>query len=198
MNKRQRHCFILCLVGQPGSGKDMVANHLELSRNFRHISTGNIIREEMTKRGLPTDRENMRTFSRQMREEVGNMYPANIAAKRIIAAEKIVANTVISGPRNVAEIEFLKKKFGKNFILVAVDAPIKVRYERIKKGRGRTGDDISFVQFKAQEEAELNSKTHELSKLLSMADYTVDNSQSEVNTFRQVDEILRIKGRSVS
>ena len=68
-----------------------------------------------------------------MRKVNGNSYPANIAAS------KIACDTVISGPRNVAEVDVFKNKFGKNFILVAVDAPIEVRYNRIKNGRGGQG-----------------------------------------------------------
>lgn len=182
--------IVVCVVGQPGSGKDTLANFLAEKRNFWHISTGNIIREEMRARNIPTDRENMRVFSQDMRKKMGNSYPANIAA---IAASKNTCNTVISGPRNLAEVEVFKNKFGKNFILIAVDAPIKVRYERIKNGRGRAGDSINFAQFKVQEDAELNSGTHELSKLLSMADYTLDNSKSSLKMFSKIDSILENK-----
>ena len=179
--------IIVCVVGQPGSGKDTLANYLVKKRSFFHISTGNIIREEMKNEGLLADRENMRIFSQKMREDVGNMYPANIAAKRV------VGNTVISGPRNLAEVNFFRNRFGENFLLVVVDAPIETRYQRVKNGRGRTGDSITFAQFKAQEEAELNSGTHELSKLLSTADYFVDNSRDKDEMFVKIDCILKFK-----
>ena len=179
--------IIVCVVGQPGSGKDTLAEYLMKKKSFSHISTGNIIREEMKKKNIPTNRENMRIFSQKMREDVGNMYPANIAAKRV------VGNTVISGPRNLAEVNFFRNRFGENFLLVVVDAPIETRYQRVKNGRGRTGDSITFAQFKAQEEAELNSGTHELSKLLSTADCSVDNSRDKDEMFVQMDYILKLK-----
>lgn len=175
---------VVCVVGQPGSGKDTLANFLEKKKNFSHISTGNIIREEMKKKNISIDRENMRIFSQNRRRETGNSYPANIAVG------KIVGNTVISGPRNAEEILVFKDKFGENFILVAVDAPIKVRYERIKNGRGRTGDNISFNEFNAQEEAELSSKTHGLNELLLAADYVIDNSGTEEKMFAEMNRIL--------
>ena len=59
----------------------------------------------------------MRIFSQNMRKVNGNSYPANIAASKIVFAD-----TVISGPRNMAEVEVFKNKFGKNFTLVAVEA----------------------------------------------------------------------------
>lgn len=178
---------VVCVVGQPGSGKDELANFLEKRRKFCHISTGNIIREEMKKKNIPTDRGNMRIFSQKMREKAGNMYPANIAA------ERIVGDTVITGPRNVAEVEFFKNRFTDWFVLVAVDAPIEIRYERVKNGRGRAGDDISFNEFKAQEEAEYNSGTHELSKLLAMADYVIDNSRKKEEMFVKMECIIEFK-----
>lgn len=174
----------MCVVGQPGSGKDTLANFL-VEMGFSHISTGNIIREEMRARNIPTDRESMRVFSQDMREKMGNSYPANIAVS------KIACNTVISGPRNVAEVEFFKNKFGKNFILVAVTTPIEIRHDRVKNRRGREGDNITFAQFKEQEDAELNSGTHELSRLLAIADHSVDNSRNANDMFAQMNDILR-------
>lgn len=186
--KNNRNGFIVvCVVGQPGAGKDELANFFEKRRKFCHISTGNIIREEMRKKNIPTNRGSMRVFSQNMRNKVGNMYPANIAA------ERIVGNTVITGPRNVAEVEFFKNRFADWFVLVAVDAPIEVRYERVKNGRNRAGDDISFDEFKAQEEAEYNSGTHELSKLLSMADYVIDNSKKKDIMFFKAECIIELK-----
>lgn len=180
--------IVVCVIGQPGSGKDTLANYLEKIKGFSYISTGNIIREEMKARNIPIDRESMRVFSQDMRKKVGNSYPANIAA---MAANRIARDIVISGPRNVAEVEVFKNKFGKNFLLVAVNAPIEIRYERVKNGRGRAGDNITFAQFKAQEDAELNSGTHELSKLLAITDRSVDNSGDEKDMFAQMDDILR-------
>ena len=176
---------VVCVVGQPGAGKDELANYLKNKKGFWHVSTGNIIREEMRARKIPTDRESMRVFSKNMREKMGNGYPANIAAG------KIACDTVISGPRNLAEVEVFRKKFEKNFLLVAVDAPIEIRYQRVKNGRERDGDNITFAQFKAQEEAELDSGTHELSKLLSTADRSVDNSRDKNDMFVQMDYILK-------
>lgn len=184
MENSGNDAVVICIIGQPGSGKDCLGNFLEKKKNFSHISTGNIIREEMKKENIPIDRKNMRIFSQNRRREIGNSYPANIAVG------KIVGDTVISGPRNTEEVHVFKDKFGENFILVAVDAPIKVRYERIKNGRGRTGDDISFNEFKAQEEAELSSKTHGLNELLLAADYVVDNSGTEEKMFAEMNRIL--------
>lgn len=184
--KENGDVIVVCIVGQPGSGKDTLAEFFKEKKNFWHISTGNIIREEMRARNIPDDRESMRIFSQDMRKKMmDNSYPANIAVS------KIACNTVISGPRNMAEVDVFKNKFGKNFILVAINAPIETRYERIKNGRGRIGDNISFEEFKKQEEAEYNSGTHELSKLLSMANYTIDNSGTEDKMFAEMDRILR-------
>ena len=64
---------------------------------------------------------------------------------------------------------------------MAVDAPIEIRYERVKNGRGRTGDSISFDKFKAQEEAECDSGTHELKKLLSMANLQLTTQEQRMS-----------------
>lgn len=129
----------------------------------------------------------MRIFSRNKRIKTGNSYPANIAVEKM---KKIVGDIVITGHRNTEEIQVFRDKFGKNFILVAISAPMEVRYERIKNGRGRAGDNISVNEFKAQEEAECDSETHSLINLLRMADYVIDNSGTEDKMFAEMKRIL--------
>ena len=144
--------MIICAVGQPLSGKDEIANYLMEKKGFKGISTGDIIREEMIKNNIPVEpRSNIRLFAEKSRKEHGNQYPANIAVKMITYG----VNIVISGPRNMAEINFFRNMFGREFVLVAIMAPINIRYERaVKNLRGRKGDNISFEQFKKEEDIE--------------------------------------------
>lgn len=184
MENKKNQFAVVCVIGQPGSGKDALANYLVEKKTFCHISTGDIIREEMKKKNIPTDRESMRFFSAKKRKEVGNNYPADIALG------KIAGDTVVSGPRNFAEVKVFKSKFGKNFILVAVSAPVEVRYERVKNGRSREGDNITLGEFRKQERAEYSSGTHDLNRLLSVADFVIDNSGTKEEMFAKMDNIL--------
>lgn len=174
--------LVIGIAGQPSSGKDTAANYLA-GKGFRHIHTSDLIREEMRREGIATDRAHIHDFVKARRAERGLDYVAREAA------EKVAGNSIISGFRNTAEVNVFKNKFGKDFILLAVEAPLELRYERAR-ARNRTGDDISFEQFKAEEETEKKSYTHEVDNVIAIADYMIANAGSEEELFKQIDDTL--------
>lgn len=182
--------MIICFVGQPLCGKDTAAKYLAEEKSFNSVSTGDIIRKEMIKKNIPIEpRSNIRLFAEKVRKQYGNQYPANIAAEII----SCVLDTVVSGPRNMAEINLFRNKFGKEFILVAIDAPIKMRYKRAMSNlRGRPGDNISFEQFKIDEDIErTGSGAHELDKVMEDANHWIKNDGSEKRFYRKIDCLLK-------
>ena len=183
--------MVICFVGQPLCGKDTVAKYLEKQKGFNHISTGDIIREEMIKNNISIEpRENIRFFAEKSRRQHGNQYPVNIAVERIFDG----INTTVSGPRNMTEINAFRSRFGKNFVLVVIDAPIRARYEWAKNdSRGRAGDNISFEQFKKEEDIERagNSGSHELDNVIKAANYTILNNGSKEELFGKIDDLLK-------
>src|SRR5690606_23199997 len=58
---------------------------------------------------------------------------------------------VISGVRSLGEVESIKSAGGR---VVFVDAPMEVRYDRIKARHRANEEKLTFEQFKASEEAE--------------------------------------------
>jgi dephospho-CoA kinase len=163
---------IIGLSGQPASGKDTVAD-LFVSKGFRHVSLGDMLREEMRKQGKPIDRAHMSDFAADAKRTRGIAYLAKLAA------EKVSGNTIISGIRGTAEVEFFRRQFGADFMLLVVDAPLQTRYERARK-RNRTGDDISFEEFRRIEDHERSavSGAQEVDKVIALADRTIDNGGS--------------------
>ena len=74
------------------------------------------------------------------------------------------------------EVEFLRKK--EDFLLIAVDADIKIRYERIRQRKSST-DNVSFETFQKNEEREMQSSdinAQNLRACIEKADIVVDNS----------------------
>ena len=161
---------IIGLTGQPSSGKDTAADFF-ISHGFAHYSTGDLLREEMRKAGIPLDRPHMSAFAKEMKQKHGMGYLAELAADRI------TGDTVVSGIRAALEVGILRERFGKDFTLLVIDAPIETRYERARK-RGRPGDDATFEQFKAIEDRERSdpSGAQEVDKVISLGDHIIDNS----------------------
>ena len=175
---------ILGITGHPASGKDTVADYLVL-KGFLKISMGDILREEMQKQGIPTDRAHVHEFVRDMRKKGGNSYPAHEVIKRIRG------NTVTCGIRNTEEVRIFREKFATDFKFIAVDAPIDVRYPCAKERR-RIGDDISFEQFEIEEERERahDSGSHEVDLVMAQADFKIINDATKEDLFGKIDKVL--------
>lgn len=163
---------IIGLCGQPASGKDTVADFF-VAQGFTHISLGDTLREEMRKQNLPVDRAHMSVFAADAKKTRGMAYLAELAA------DKVSDNAIISGIRGTAEVEYFRRRFGADFVLLAVEAPLEIRYARARK-RDRTGDNISFEEFRKIEDHERSaaSGAQEVDKVIAMADLVVDNSGS--------------------
>ena len=176
--------IIIGIAGHPSSGKDTAAEYIA-SKGFTHISCGDILREEMRQRGLPMDRPSIRAFAIKERQKRGAFYPVDIVCQRINS------NTVVTGFRNLAEVDFIKDRFKEHFKLLALQAPLHARYERTLT-RDRTGDNISFEEFKIQEEAEKNNnpESHEVDNVLASAHYIIENSGIRPELYRKLDVVL--------
>ena len=181
---------IFGLCGQPASGKDTAADFF-IAKGFVHISTGDLLRAEMRKAGIPVDRAHMSEFAAKAKKERGYGYLAELAVASIKEGGSTSDKAIVSGLRAGLEIDMLRKSFGADFRLLAVDAPLQTRYERAKK-RNRPGDDIPFETFKALEERERASSTgaQEVDKVISMADVVIDNSGSIEDMRSQLAALL--------
>ncbi|HZS43061.1 MAG TPA: AAA family ATPase [Candidatus Paceibacterota bacterium] len=175
---------IIGITGHPASGKDTVADYL-VSKGFIKISGGDILREEMHKLNLATHRANIHDFVSKMRLKHGNGYLSHETIKRI------KGNTVISGIRNREEVKIFRKELGNKFQLIAVDAPLKIRYKWAQE-RKRTGDEISFEQFKKEEEREKakDQGSHEVDLVMDEADLIILNEGTKEDLFKKVDKSL--------
>ncbi|KKU81474.1 MAG: hypothetical protein UY07_C0017G0012 [Parcubacteria group bacterium GW2011_GWA1_47_8] len=176
--------IILGITGYPSSGKDTVANYL-VEKGFTHISTGDLIREEMMKKGIPLDRAHMQEFANEMRKVHGPGYLALEAIKRVFG------NTIVSGLRNIFEVKVLREKFGDQYIMIALTAPIETRYEWAT-ARKREGDVIPFELFKVEEEAEHHGRpdTQQVDDVIAMADYTIENTGVKEELLQKIDELV--------
>lgn len=173
---------IIGFTGHPSSGKDTAAEFLA-SKGFHHISMGDLIRDEMRVSNLPIDRDSVREYATKKRIERG---PGYIAEQ---ACLQVKENTVISGIRNASEAEVFRKKFAKEFTLIAVDAPIETRY-KWALGRDRVGDDITFEHFKMQQETERASASQQVDAVIALADKVIVNDGTLEQLHKKVEECL--------
>lgn len=170
----------VAFTGMPGAGKSEAVRVAE-ELGIKIIRMGDAVREEVAKMGMePTD-ENLGGIANFMREKYGKDIWARKCMDKI-GEEKIV---VIDGIRNIEEVETFKKKID-NFILIAIHASPKTRYERIKE-RGRSDDAREIEKIKEREYRELSWG---IGNVIAMADIVIVN-EGDLEEFRKkVKELL--------
>ena len=178
--------MIIGLTGSNGAGKGTIAEILK-EKGFEYHSLSDELRRELKKRGVEENIDNLIAIGNELREKEGPATLSKRILKTINSSKR--RNFIVDSIRNPAEIEELKKN--KSFILIAVDAPIELRYDRVK-GRKRTGDFVSFEKFREQEEVQLKGgKTgQQLLKCMSMADFKLMNDHSIERLKEKVYDIL--------
>jgi dephospho-CoA kinase len=188
--------MIISVVGPISSGKGKVAEILR-EEGFTHHSFSSTIRAVAKERRIPITRKNLSELGKTLQKEAPD---TSLLAERIVEMiEKDVARGrkkfVIEGSRRVDDIKVFKKHVADNpemkFIIVAVDAPARIRFERLK-ARGRHGDPETFSEFKKIDEEELRgSSGQEVAKLIKIADYHIDNSGTVKEYEKNINAVLK-------
>lgn len=180
--------MIIGVTGTIGAGKETVVQYLK-KKGFEMFSFSRMIRQEALKRGFAMDRASLEKVGDLLREENGD---EAVFAKRIIEKikKKGVKNASVDGIRQPWEIQEFRKHG--DFVLIAVDANQKTRFERTKK-RGKPSDQTDFKKFKYFDEKEYFGKgnTHQqIKKSMDMADFRIINNRTFEDLYRQIDKIL--------
>ena len=179
--------MIIGITGTDGSGKGTVVEYLVNEKGFEHFSARALLIEEIEKRGLPVDRNQMRLMANELRATHGNDYVVKFYLER--AGNASGRNIIIESIRALAEAETLKQA---GAILLAVDADQKLRYERVQGRRSET-DKVTFEQFQEHEALEMNDPDPhgmQKAKVIEMADYVIQNNGTFDELKEKIDEVL--------
>ncbi len=124
---------IFIFVGMPGSGKNIARLYAE-GRNLPYYATGDLVREEVSHRGLAPDAENIGRVSTELRGEDGLGVTRFALAAALKKCEPIV---FMEGMRSWPEIQLIRREV--EATVVAFLASREVRLKRIL-ARGRSDD----------------------------------------------------------
>jgi dephospho-CoA kinase len=187
-----REIQVLAFIGPPAAGKTEAAL-IAKEMGIPVVTMGDVIREELRVRGLPLSDENAGSVASELREQGG----MDAIARRCIPHIKDRAENqpekkviVIDGIRGLAEVERFKEEFGNDFTLVRVDAPLNLRYERIKS-RGRGDDLLSIEEFKEREERE---RGWGMGEAMEKADRVIEN-EGTLDEFKEKIKVIVTSSR---
>ena len=193
-----RSRIVVTVVGLPGSGKSMAAEMLK-KKGFEVIELGDIWRELLKKNHISRfDPIGTREFTRRIRQRFGKDVYARYAFRKVQKKRALVA---IMGIRSTYEMDYLKKHL-KNVYIIALLAPMRMRYGRLK-ARGKPEDPKDLKDFKWLDTREKrgfmkarSEEKHGVMHIIKGADYVIANtstvSKLESNISKVVNKIKEI------
>ncbi len=168
-----------------GCGKGEALKYLE-NKGLKSVVMRTVVEDEMREKGVEVNNKNLREYATKIREEGGMDIVAKMCVPLVKKLLEENENILIDGVRSYDEVELFKKEFGEDFVLIAIFAPFKIRFERLKK-RGRPWDiqDEKGLRWRDKKELEWG-----VGKSIALADMIIDNSGSLEEFHSKLDKIF--------
>jgi dephospho-CoA kinase len=161
--------IIIGITGTHGAGKGTLVEYLK-RQGFIHFSAREYLQDALRREGKPLDRPHLNSLANALRKMYGSAHVAFVLYEK---ASIVCGSSVIESIYTVSEIEKIRAAADfdkKKFILVAVDADQRLRYQRVSENRKSETDNITFEEFQTQEALEMSSTDPESQNLLACRD----------------------------
>lgn len=138
---------LIGISGSLGGGKDSLASVLSDKFGCTVVSTGDLVREVASQERGSIERPVLREVANEYRQKFGAGYFVELALSR-------PRPLILTGIRSLGEMKAIKSAGG---IILFIDAPIELRYQRMIS---RARDDevrVSLEDFREREEKEMHS-----------------------------------------
>lgn len=181
--------MIIGLTGRIASGKGVVSDYLK-SKGFEYFSLSNEVREEAKARSMEITRQNLQNLGNEMRANYGRGVLALKVIKRM--NETGIKEAIIDGIRNPEEVTALKNEFNGGFYLISVDAPQKMRFERVNS-RSRESDPKNWDDFLAVDRRDFGESIdsgQQVGKCMSMAYLSLINDSTIEDFNKKIEKLL--------
>lgn len=174
----------LALVGMPGSGKTVCAQHLE-ARGYYQFRFGSIIVDEVQRRGWAVNPENERIVREEFRRDEGMDAIARRALPVLEHALQERRTIIIDGLYSFSEYKTLRVELGEDMVVVAIIAERLLRYQRLAQRPERP-----LTPQEAQERDWREIEHIEKGGPIALADYTILNNTTSTALVTELDALL--------
>lgn len=181
--------LIFGIAGTFASGQDSVGKYLAEKHGFLYASTSDLVREEARKRYGSVERPVLVRTATELRKEQGGGVLAELALQKF--NNDSYPGVAITGVRSLGEAKAVKQAGG---IIFFCDAPIEVRYERMK-ARGRDAEvNVTLEEFKQREEIEAKAGDTDADfnreAIRRLADYHISNEGTLDEFHAKIEDLL--------
>ena len=187
--------MIIGITGRIAAGKETLTEFLR-KKGFIYIETSKMLAEELIKRGLEPSRWNMQNLGDEIRVKDG----AGGVMKMLLEKTEEGKDYIFDSLRNAGEAEFLRKNV-KNFVLIAVDAPQKIRFERIIR-RGKSSDPKTWEDFLKIDNRDFFDETNPMGQqvrdVMAVADFKITNDSDLKKSQKEIEKVwnnILMKGK---
>lgn len=171
--------MLFVVVGMPASGKNIARSYAE-SKHIPFFATGDVVREEVKRRGLEPNAENTAMVSTQLRGADG-MGVTQLVLSHVKGSKSDLV--FMEGIRSLQEVELIRKNV--DCVVVAFVAPRKLRLERIMS-RGRSDDSAD-----AFDDRDMREIAYGASVPVALADGYILNTRSMEDAMDDLDNIVK-------
>lgn len=181
---------VIGLTGTIASGKEVVKNLIVKKFDSYQVSLSGAIRGEMENKRREFSRKILQDIGNELRQKYGTHVLAKVSTEFMPHAKPVM---IVDGIRNPGEAEWLRKIYKKDFILVGVDAPQQIRFERVK-GRNRPLDPKTWEEFVALDERDQGKDEptygQHVRKCIEMANIVIENDGDESKLNSKMEELF--------
>jgi len=184
--------FVVGFVGLLASGKTTAARFAARALECRAFALGDEVRLALKKKKTRVTREALQKLSAREKAKRGN----GVWARRLVARiRKTGARiAVVEGFRNLDEVRVFRRAFRKKFVLIAVTAPVELRYHRAKRRMRESERVASLAAFKKSEAFEAKGAGWGIAACVAEADEEIKNSGSACGLRNRVEgRVKRLK-----
>ncbi|OGJ21482.1 hypothetical protein A3K73_00765 [Candidatus Pacearchaeota archaeon RBG_13_36_9] len=178
--------MLIGITGRIAAGKETLTDFLR-KKGFVYFETSKMLAEELEKRGLEINRWNMQNLGDELREKEG----PGALMKMLLKKTEPGKNYIFDSLRNAGEAEFLGNT-AKDFVLIAVDADQKLRFQRIIE-RGKPSDPKTWEEFLKVDNRDFFDKDNpmgqQVGRCMERADYVIVNDKEVEESMKEIEKI---------
>lgn len=174
----------LALVGMPGAGKTLCAQHLQQQGYFQ-FRFGGIVVDEVVRRGWDINPRNEQIVREELRANEGMDVMARRAMPKLNAAFADRDCVIIDGLYSWAEYKTLQRELDADLYVIAIVSPRRDRYARLADRPERP---LTWEEAEARDHREIEAL--EKGGPIAVADFTLVNDRDPETLLSNLDALV--------